>query len=225
MDISTSSHSGSLWVAALVLALFVRVASSRLQYSQRTKDKHVAFRASKDSLSLIPGPWYTRWTGLILQYRWIKGQRPRYVHSLHQKFGPVVRVGPAEVDICDLDAVKEIHKVGGGFLKSEWYQTLTMNGVKNMFSMRDPKEHNMRRRLLAPPMSESSLKTVEPVVQALVRFTIHRMVEEMDMRGAADIFKWWMFMTMDIIAELSFGTPFGLLKQGQVFLSGPGISD
>ncbi|KAF7166895.1 hypothetical protein CNMCM5623_000432 [Aspergillus felis] len=197
MDISISSHFESLWVAALVLAVFV------------------AFRALKDSLSSIPGPWYTAWTGVILQYRWIKGQRPRYVHSLHQKFGPVVRVGPAEVDICDLDAVKEIHKVGGGFLKSEWYRTLTMNGVKNLFSIRDPKEHNMRRRLLAPPMSESSLKTVEPVIQALAQLTIHRMREEMDKRGAADIFKWWMFMTMDIIAELSFGTTFGLLKQGE----------
>ncbi|KAF7179587.1 hypothetical protein CNMCM7691_008635 [Aspergillus felis] len=90
-----------------------------------------------------------------------------------------------------------------------------MNGVKNLFSIRDPKEHNMRRRLLAPPMSESSLKTVEPVIQALAQLTIHRMREEMDKRGAADIFKWWMFMTMDIIAELSFGTTFGLLKQGE----------
>lgn len=42
------------------------------------------------------------------------------------------------------------------------------------------------------------------------------MGEEMKARGAADIFKWWLFMASDIIGELSFGESFHALEQGEV---------
>lgn len=45
---------------------------------------------------------------------------------------------------------------------------------------------------------------------------INRMDEEMGKRGAADVFKWWLFMATDVIGELSFGESFRMLEAGEV---------
>jgi hypothetical protein len=47
----------------------------------------VFFRAYTNPISLVPGPWSTRWTGIVAEYHWVMGNRPRYVHILHEKYG------------------------------------------------------------------------------------------------------------------------------------------
>ncbi|KAI9926169.1 hypothetical protein MW887_004632 [Aspergillus wentii] len=166
----------------------------------------------RKQISSIPGPWYSNWTDLILEYHWIIGNRPNYVHSLHQKYG---RSGPNEIDICDVNAVRDMSKSGTKFLKSAWYDKLAVGGAKNIFSVRDPKAHSIRRRLLSSPMADASLQSMEPVIKAKVKLAIHRMRTEMKDRGAMDIFKWWYFTSTDVIGELTFGESFQLLEQGE----------
>lgn len=38
-------------------------------------------------LKNIPGPWYSLWTDLVLKYHVIRGEKARYVHALHEKYG------------------------------------------------------------------------------------------------------------------------------------------
>lgn len=45
---------------------------------------------------------------------------------------------------------------------------------------------------------------------------MERMGEEMKSRGAADIFKWFLFMATDVIGELTFGESFRMLELGEV---------
>lgn len=45
---------------------------------------------------------------------------------------------------------------------------------------------------------------------------IGRISEELEKRGAADVFKWWLFMATDVIGELSFGESFRMLEAGEV---------
>ncbi|CAG8909544.1 unnamed protein product [Penicillium egyptiacum] len=89
--------------------------------------------------------------------------------------GPIVRVAPNEIDICDTDIVYQMYKSGSGFLKSEWYNKLTINGVKNIFSARDPKSHSRRRRLLSAPLSDSSLQSMHPTINAKSKLAVQRM--------------------------------------------------
>lgn len=42
------------------------------------------------------------------------------------------------------------------------------------------------------------------------------MHDEMKSRGAADVYKWWNFMTADITGELTFGESFRMLEKGEV---------
>ncbi|KAL5339825.1 cytochrome P450 [Aspergillus crustosus] len=172
------------------------------------------YRRVRGPLVHLPGPEISRWTGLVSIFYWFRGQKPNYVHDLHQKYGSIVRVSPDEVDICDLEAVKEIHKTGGRFLKSAFYQALTPPGTENVFSTTDPAFHAAHRRLLATAISDSSLTAFESIIAERIRLTVDKMTGELRSRGAIDIFKWWLFMATDIIGELSFGESFRMLESG-----------
>lgn len=65
-------------------------------------------------------------------------------------------------------------------------------------------------------MADASLKHFEPLITDRIRLTISRMEEESKIRGAADVFKWWTFMTTDVIGELSFGESFRMVEYGKV---------
>jgi cytochrome P450 len=132
--------------------------------------------------------------------------------------GPVVRIGPNELDFSDVSAAREIHKVGAGYLKSNWYRKLGYQGSETLFSTTNPRFHAERRRLLSGPISEQNLLRMEPIINQRIYMTIARIEEEIEKTGAADIFKWWTFMATDVIGELSFGESFRMLELGKVIM-------
>ncbi|OQD60356.1 hypothetical protein PENPOL_c024G09110 [Penicillium polonicum] len=91
--------------------------------------------------------------------------------------------------------------------------------MENVFSTTDPYFHSSRRRLLASPISDTSLHQHEDLITGRIKMTICKMAEETQTRGATDIFKWWLFMATDIIGELSFGESFRMLEAGEARVS------
>jgi cytochrome P450 len=132
--------------------------------------------------------------------------------------GPIVRVSPTEIHVNDIPAVKEIHKVGSPYLKSDWYYELTSSNVETIFNTTNPSFHSRIRKLLSGPISDANLKQYEPIITDRIRLTMHRIGMEMETRGAADMFKWATFFATDIIGELSFGESFKMLERGEVSL-------
>ncbi|KAK7423718.1 hypothetical protein QQX98_000908 [Neonectria punicea] len=136
-----------------------------------------------------------------------------YIHDLHLRYGPMVRVSPEEVDISDPAAFKEIHRIGGVFLESPWYQSFRKGATTDVFSVINPKEHGQKRRLLAPLFSNSALmNNWSPIVIENVTMAVDKIKLEAVQTGHADVYKWWTFMTADVISHLSFGKPLGMLK-------------
>ena len=115
-----------------------------------------------------------------------------------------------------MEAVKTIYSTKETFLKAQFYRDLTGQPLPSLFSTSDVHIHRRLRRLLAGQMSESSLKALVPKVDARVKQCIQRMEEEMRSRGAADVFKWSLFMATDVIGELTFGESFKMLDHGEV---------
>ncbi|KAH8887131.1 cytochrome P450 [Thozetella sp. PMI_491] len=166
-------------------------------------------------LAHLPGPWYSKWTSLYSKYKWLKGELPQYIHQLHQEYGPVVRYSPTEVDFCDMEAKQQIYTIKQVFRKAPFYQSFLGPGRDNLFTTRDPDVHRRLRRLLQGPLSETSLRHMEDIVRERVELTMRRIGEEMKRRGAADVFKWSIFMATDVIGELSFGESFRMLEKGE----------
>lgn len=167
-------------------------------------------------LHAIPGPWHSRFTNAVLKYKTLIGQRAFYVHELHQQYGSVVRIEPGEVDVCDLDAFREVHRIGSGFVKSDWYKLATPGIEDNVFVMTSVPEHAARRRLLARPFSRSSLlSNFQDLVTERARLAVAKIKEEAS-KGPSDVMKWWTLMTTDVIARVAFGEESCLLEAGQV---------
>lgn len=173
----------------------------------------------------VPGPVDQ---GKAASIRTLSLQEIRYVSALllaivrlplsgtHTLTGPVVRVGPKEICFCDLSAFKQIYNTKETFVKSPLYETITDSPAPSIFSTADVELHRRHRRLLAPGLSETSVTQMCPSVHSKVALTIQRMREETQARGAADIYKWWTFMTSEITGELTFGQSFRILEEGKV---------
>ncbi|SPJ74748.1 related to cytochrome P450 CYP4/CYP19/CYP26 subfamilies [Fusarium torulosum] len=163
----------------------------------------------------IPGPWLSNITGAAYYFHFLRGSRCQYIHGLHQKYGPVVRVAPGVIDLASIQALKTIYGSREQFRKSQYYRLLAVSDQQGLFNTVDVEFHRRHRRLLAGPMAESALWKIVPVVESRLDLTLSRMKEEMASRGAADVYKWWIFMATDIIGELTFGDSFRMLELGR----------
>ncbi|TEA04262.1 Cytochrome P450 monooxygenase cypX [Colletotrichum sidae] len=164
----------------------------------------------------LPGPWYTCFFDHVLRYYNLTGRRMHYVHGLHHRYGPIVRISPKEVAVADPESFTAIHKIGSGFLKGPWYSTVTVGVEPGIFAMADPKKHAARRRLFARAFTCASLRrNWEPIVRQKVERAVERIKAEEAVCGSADILKWWTLMTTDVIAHLSFGDSFEMLELGK----------
>ena len=169
----------------------------------------------------IPGPFLNSFTTIPLKLQVLGGHRTAYIHSLHSKYGDVVRIGPNEVDFADLSSYREIHRVGSGYVKSKWYQSNMVGGKLNsddnagIFEMIDPKRYAVIRKQYAPAFTPAAIQQWESTVLRKVKQTVARIQREAS-SGEADIFKWWGLMTFDIITSLAFGEEFDLVAEGKV---------
>ena len=95
-------------------------------------------RALLSPLRHVPGPPVSLFTSAVLRYHELRCHRTRYVHSLHEKYGPVVRLAPDEVSFSSAAAVKEIYNTAGsGYDKTAFYDLFTVYGRRTMFTTLD----------------------------------------------------------------------------------------
>ncbi|GKT52221.1 putative sterigmatocystin biosynthesis P450 monooxygenase stcF [Colletotrichum spaethianum] len=198
-----------------ILTVFVARHAALLQISWLMLSK-IILTGVTCSIGHLPGPWYTRFSHYALKLYTLTGRRMHYVHTLHHKYGPVVRISPTEVAVADPEGSAAIHKIGAGFLKGPWYSTLNPKVEPGIFSMIDPKQHAARRKLFARAFTSASLRQNW---ESIVRQKVERAVERIKtdaLNGKADVLKWWTLMTTDVIAHLSFGESFQMLELGEV---------
>lgn len=139
-----------------------------------------------------------------------------WIDSLHQNYGPTVRISPTEVSVNSVEGFKQIHSPRAAFVKSKWYDKLTALPRLSMFSLSDKRVHGSRRKLLGPPFSKTALRGQwESEVRPKCELTVKRMGEESKMMGKVDVLKWLTFMTSDVVGDLAFGESFGNLDRGE----------
>lgn len=109
-------------------------------------------------LNKIPGPAHAKFTSLWLKYIDFTGQRTRYVHAMHKRYGNVVRIAPNEVVFASANAVKEIYCSGGsGYDKTEFYNLFTPFDRRTMFSTLNKDDHAKRKRILADRYANTNI--------------------------------------------------------------------
>lgn len=163
-------------------------------------------------LASIPGPFFASISRLwITKHSW-DGDMNTTMIALHKKHGPLVRVGPNELSVSDLTAIKTIYGAGTQFRKSDWYSVWQGHRKFDLFAERDEKIHASQRRLVSRAYSMDALKDLEPHVNTAVKTFLSKMSSLQG--GSVDMGKWTQLFAFDIIGEITFSKPFGFMEAG-----------
>ena len=144
---------------------------------------------------------------------WIQSKRrtcaaTRTIYSLHQKKGPIVRLGPNELSVCTPGALKTIYI--GGFAKDTWYLDAFVNyGEPNMVSMLEHKPHSVQKRMVSNLYSKSFLQGSEDLQKVSNHLILERFLPIMQSVAEngveMDVLDFFQGVGMDFTSAYLFG--------------------
>jgi len=174
------------------------------------------YRLYLHPLARHPGPASARLTSWSNWYHAAQGDRHVWLHQLHARYGSVIRFAPNSISFNTVSAVDAIYKSRkANVIKSDWYQCVrdSAGGFESTFTARDKARHGVKRRLLSHAFSERALKGYEPRIVQTVRTWLDCIDQESRKGdGKIDLGTWSEYLIFDILGDLCFGKPFGLLK-------------
>ena len=189
----------SILIAAGALAVYVIYAA--------------VFRLYFSPLAKIPGPKFaalTKW--FEIYYDLIDGPRfPWVVEELHQRYGPIVQIGPNEIHINDPEYAR-VHfssrEKRDKFEDHKWTLGLPDSSIFTV----DHDLHRLRRGALTNMLSKRSIMTFEPVLQQIVDKMCSRLEEFKNQPRVLDVRILFTCFATDVITEYSLGDCKNLLS-------------
>ena len=165
-------------------------------------------------LRRIPGPPLAKVSRLWARIGNFHGCKSERVHAAHEKYGPVVRVGPNEMSFASPTAVREIY-TSDVFVKEEtFYRAKRVFHENHMFSFRDPEAHKQRRKLLSRGFSQAAMLDFEHNISN----KIDEMLKQWAVRSQdapVDAYSWAHWLGFDIVFSLMFDEDPGSVQAGQ----------
>ncbi|KAH9831386.1 cytochrome P450 [Rhodofomes roseus] len=115
-------------------------------------------------LNKLPGPSLAGATRLVLMYHEFTRTRKQWIHELHLRYGPVVRIAPDEVSFASWDAVKEVYaSEGSGYEKTGFYKLFDNYSTMCMFSAITKGPHGERKKIFSDRYAKSYIMQPETV--------------------------------------------------------------
>ncbi|KAI1364842.1 cytochrome P450 [Xylaria arbuscula] len=127
----------------------------------------------------------------------------------HQRYGPVVRLGPNRLVFNTSTAMHDIYnnpRVTKGVSYS--YTTQTQN--PNMWATLDRESHRRKRKLIAPVISERSMRTFEPTMSTQVNIFLQQLLRSARLAEPVNMSRRCERLAIDIVGQLAFGFPLRL---------------
>ncbi|KZT08069.1 cytochrome P450 [Laetiporus sulphureus 93-53] len=174
-----------------------------------------------------PGPFTCKLSKFWLVYLTYKGKQHVYFHTLHRMYGPVVRVGPNELSIVDVELIPSIMGTNGMPKGPMWdgrkisRSSGPPNVKGNLVGARNKEDHAEMRRVWNRAFTTASVKKYEPIV---IR-RASQLVEELKRRCSqdpedgregmeVDLARWVSCFSFDFMGDFVFGGAFELMRDG-----------
>ncbi|KAL5002984.1 cytochrome P450-domain-containing protein [Aspergillus recurvatus] len=172
-------------------------------------------------LSDIPAPGLAAWTNFWVLLQTRLGHRFISVDNAHKKYGRLVRIAPRHISIADDAAIQAVYGHGNGFLKSDFYDAF-VSIRRGLFNTRDRAEHTRKRKTVSHTFSAKSIGQFEQYIHHNIENLVKQLNRISDLQrnpkngyATVDALNWFNFVAFDIIGDLAFGAPFGMLDKGQ----------
>lgn len=165
----------------------------------------------------IPGPLSAKSTQLCQFYSLFKG-RPRVdQRRLHERYGPVIRIGPNEVSMADTSSLSTIFG-GKSWQKGKGYSFTASGGAATagtaLSAIRDHKEHTARRKVWDRAFAIASLKGYQPFIELRVQQLCDQL-DNLCSKGPLDLQEWIGYLVFDVMTDLAWGGGGDALVEGR----------
>ncbi len=146
--------------------------------------------------------------------------------------GPVLRIAPNHISIANPDALQVIYGHQSRTLKSDFYDAF-VSITRGLFNTRSRPEHTRKRKLVSALFSTYNVTQFEfNIRECLTAFVgqFDRLAADVvdKVHGGKgqqrdtdytwvqmDVLSWFNYLAFDIIGDLAFGSPFGMIKAGR----------
>ncbi|KAH7915811.1 cytochrome P450 [Hygrophoropsis aurantiaca] len=203
-------YAGLIAYSLFVITLFISIAAYRL--------------SPFHPLAKYPGPTLCKLSQFWNVYIMWGGKQHEYRTTLHDIYGPFVRIGPNELSIVDKDLLPSILGPQGmpkGPLNADTRLTPASEQEKETYSIigcRNPVRHAQLRKAWNRAFAVAPMKDYEDLMMLRAIQLVERLEgfcrQRPDGVGHADLAKWISFFTFDFMGDLIFGGGFELMRDG-----------
>ncbi|KAI1082632.1 cytochrome P450 [Whalleya microplaca] len=167
-------------------------------------------------LADIPGPKLCAISRIPYWLVYVKGRDIYWMHKLHNRYGPVVRFGPTDLSYITAEAWRDINAEKGGRDNEKAQEVFVqpMNGVPSVVGA-SKENHTRVRRLFSPAFSERAIRKQEVIFQKYVDILMYKLHEHGGGEAPLEMTGFFNFTTFDVMADLCFGRPLGLLAKNE----------
>ncbi|KAH6865703.1 cytochrome P450 [Alternaria rosae] len=178
------------------------------------------YRVLFHPLRNVPGPFFARFSKLWLAWHVRKGQSHIYFPKLHARYGPIVRIAPDQVLVCDEGAIRTVYGAATSFTKGDWYRIAgapdknrkPAEEVLDMLTETNMEKYRRQRRAIGPAYSIAGLERHEGLLDSYVNQFIGRLKEF----GAkeVDLAKWTHIFALESMSQFTLGKRPGYTEKG-----------
>ncbi|KAI6778698.1 Isotrichodermin C-15 hydroxylase-like protein [Emericellopsis cladophorae] len=169
-------------------------------------------------LAKYPGPLLAKISPVYSIWGLFRGRWPFDVHELHLKYGPILRTMPNELTFTDPQAWKDIygHRQGHQQFHKDPIHVGSVQDIpgSTTLTMADDENHSRQRRTLSHAFSQKALLEQESIIRGYVDLFVTKLRPFAQTGEPANMCDWFNFTTFDVIGDMSFGEPFGCLRDG-----------
>ncbi|KAH8434410.1 cytochrome P450 [Aspergillus melleus] len=169
------------------------------------------YRLFLHPLRTFPGPTWARLSGLWLAWRARRRDAFRQVKSMHDQYGPIVRVGPTDLSIAHPSAVDIVHGFGTQCTKGPWYDVY--RPMVSLHIYRSKVEHDQRRRVWSAAFGDRALRGYELRLHKYRKQLLDQIVARHGQ--PMSVTKWFYSYSFDVLGDLAFGKSFNMLETGR----------
>lgn len=171
------------------------------------------YRLYMHPLSGVPGPRLAACSSLWLAWHTFVGDECTAIFQLHKQYGPVLRVGPNDVDIADGDAVEPIYTDRGGFQKTQAYSKFDIDGHATIFSTQTLAERANRAKAVVSLFSTASIRNSQPVLGRVVDEFVTRLQDEARIGKPVNVLNVCRAMAIDAVTSYLFHEQYGGISE------------
>ncbi|KIY04073.1 uncharacterized protein Z520_00765 [Fonsecaea multimorphosa CBS 102226] len=181
---------------------------------------YVVYQRYLHPLAKYPGPFWASMTNFWKFYHYSTYKLPDTMVKIHEKYGPVVRIGPNDLNFNGARAIAPIYRVGRKMPKGIFYSAFT-SFVPNLFGTTDEALHSLRRRQLAHAFSVSALKSMEVIFNEHIGNLVHKVDDHAQSGHVMDLKEAFSYYAYDVTGHLAFNQSFNTQNQSDPDLLPP----